>query len=90
MAKAPSFASLHRYLENPVVTTVLRDLIRASALPVAPIETTFAVDSSGFATSTYDRWFDNKWKREIVGAKWVKAHIMCGTLTLGGQERLFV
>ena len=81
MAKAPSFASLHRYLENPVVTTVLRELIRASALPVAPIETTLAVDSSGFATSTYDRWFDNKWKREIAGAKWVKAHIMCGTRT---------
>ena len=81
MVKAPSFTSLHRYMENPAVTPVLRDLIRASALPVAPIETTFAVDSSGFASSVYDRWFDHKWNREIKGAKWVKAHIMCGTRT---------
>ena len=62
MVKSPSFSSLHRYMENPEVTPVLRDLIRASALPVAPIETTFAVDSSGFASSVYDRWFDHKWK----------------------------
>ena len=81
MTHAPSFASLHRYLENPDVTPVLRDLIRVSALPVVPIETTFAVDSSGFACSVYDRWFDHKWGKEIRESRWVKAHIMCGTRT---------
>lgn len=45
------------------------------------VETDFAVDSSGFATTTYNRWFDHKWGKERSEAKWVKAHLMCGVKT---------
>jgi transposase len=45
------------------------------------VETNFAVDSSGFATTTYDRWFDHKYGKMRSEAKWVKTHLICGTTT---------
>jgi len=56
VTKAPSFASNARYLENPELTPLLKALIEQSASPLRAIETDFAVDSSGFATTTYSRW----------------------------------
>ena len=53
---------------------MLKSLIQQSSLPLTSIETEFAVDSSGFATTTYHRWFDHKWGKEIKEAEWVKAH----------------
>ena len=41
------------------------------------MEDDFAIDSTGFATTTYSRWFDYKWGREIKETMWVKAHVMC-------------
>jgi len=41
----------------------------------------FAVDSTGFGTSVYRRWFDAKYGREMKESTWVKAHVACGTLT---------
>jgi transposase len=81
VAKAPSFASNARYLENPELTSLLKSLIEQSARPLKAIESNFAVDSSGFSTSTYARWFDHKWGKERVEARWVKAHVMCGVKT---------
>ena len=50
-------------------------------MPLRSIETDFAVDSSGFSSSVYNRWFDHKWGKERKEAKWVKAHLMCGVKT---------
>ena len=81
LSKMPSFTSVARYLEDPSLTPVLKALIERSALPLKSLETDFAVDSSGFATSVYDRWFDHKWGKEVKGARWIKAHLICGVLT---------
>ena len=81
MDKAPSFTSTFRYLENPNLAPLLKSLIEQSALPLRSVETDFAVDSSGFSTSVYHRWFDNKWGKVIKEAQWVKAHVMCGVTT---------
>ena len=79
--KVPSCTSIFRYLEDESLTPVLKDLIERSALPLKSVETDFAVDSSGFATTTYHRWFDHKWGREVKEAQWVKAHLICGIKT---------
>ena len=79
--KPPSFTSTFRYLENPDLAPLLKSLIEQSALPLRSVETDFAVDSSGFSTSVYHRWFDHKWGKERKEAKWVKAHLMCGVKT---------
>ena len=81
MSKLPSYASVARYLEKPELTEVLITLIEKSALPLASVEVDFAVDSTGFATTSYFRWFDHKWGKEIKEAAWVKAHLMCGVKT---------
>jgi transposase len=81
VTKALSYNSIFDYLENPALTPLLKSLIEESASPLRAIETDFAVDSSGFATTTYNRWFDHKWGKERSEAKWIKAHLICGVKT---------
>jgi len=81
VAKAPSFASNARYLENPELTPLLKALIEQSATPLRAVETDFAVDSSGFSSTTYNRWFDHKWGKVRSETKWIKAHLICGVKT---------
>jgi hypothetical protein len=45
------------------------------------VETKFAIDSSGFSASRFERWFDHKWGDVRSIRTWVKAHIMCGVTT---------
>ena len=77
----PSFASNARYLEDPELTPLLKTLIEQSAKPLKVIETDFAVDSTGFSSTSYNRWFDHKWGKMQSEAKWVKTHLMCGVNT---------
>src|SRR4030042_915276 len=81
VTKFPSFASNARYLENPELTPLLKSLVEQSASPLSAIETAFAVDSSGFASTTYARWFDHKYGKERKRQTWVKTHLMCGVTT---------
>jgi len=78
---APHYNSLFRYLQNPSMTPLLYQLVQVTSLPLRTVETTFAMDSSGFSTGRYHRWFDAKWGKPKSEAQWVKAHIMCGTKT---------
>ncbi len=81
IAKAPSVASLWKYMEDPALTPVLKQLIEQSAIPLAAVEHDFAIDSTGFGTSVYGRYFDHKWGRPIRNILWVKAHAICGVKT---------
>lgn len=81
VAKAPSYNTLFRYMEDPEITPVLTSLIEQSALPLRGVESKFAVDSTGFANATYVRWFDEKWGKERSEKTWVKLHAMCGVKT---------
>lgn len=69
------------YFEWNELTPVLIDLIQKSCLPLKAVETDFAVDSSGFSTSRFVRWFDEKYGVHRNGHDWVKAHIMAGVKT---------
>ncbi len=81
IAHTPHFNSVSKYLSNPEITPILKLLVTMSSLPLKSVETDFAVDSSGFATCIYDRWYDHKWGRERSKNRWVKAHLMCGVNT---------
>jgi transposase len=73
--------SVCAYLENELLTPVLRELIIRSSLPLRAVETAFAPDSSGFGTSRFVRWFDEKYGKQCGEHNWVKAHIMTGVKT---------
>jgi len=81
VTKPGHYNSAFRYLENPELTPLLKSLIEKSACILKSVETEFAVDSSGFATTTYDRWYDHKYGKEQSKAKWIKTHLMCGVKT---------
>ena len=73
--------SVCAYLENHRLTSILQRLIVQSSLPLSLFETTFAPDSSGFSTSRFVRWHDEKYGCERSGHDWVKAHAICGVKT---------
>jgi transposase len=81
VSKAPHYNSVFRYLENPALTLILKALVEESASPLKAVEADFAVDSSGFATSTFDRWYDEKYGKMRSDHYWVKAHLMIGVKT---------
>jgi transposase len=69
------------FLESPLLTPVLDELIVRSSLPLKTVETAFAPDSTGFSTSRFVRWFDEKYGTQRSGRDWVKAHAICGVKT---------
>lgn len=77
----PSFTTVCRYMEDPELKPLLRELVQLSALPLQSVERDFAIDSTGFASSVYNRWFDHKWGKERKEHQWVKTHLMCGVFT---------
>lgn len=81
LTRLPHYNSVFRAFEAPELTPILRALIERSALPLKGVETSFAVDSSGFSTTTYTRWFNEKYGREMEAHDWFKVHLMCGTTT---------
>jgi len=81
ISRAPSYNAIFTYFDNPAMTPILIRLIEESAKPLASIETSFAVDSTGFGTHVYRRWFDAKYGKEMAESVWLKAHAMVGTTT---------
>jgi transposase len=69
------------FFENPVFTPILKELIAHSASPLRTVETDFAIDSSGFGSSRYEKWFDQKYGIPRNKCLWVKTHIACGVKT---------
>ena len=78
---APSFSSVNRYIADPALAPIITELIEESAAPLAAVEPHIAVDSSGFSTCRFDRWFDHKWGKEKSKRQWLKAHIAVGVQT---------
>jgi transposase/predicted nucleic acid-binding Zn finger protein len=70
-----------QYHQNPAHTPILIDLIQRSAAPLKAVETDFAVDSSGFSSSKFLRWYDEKYGITRQKSVWVKCHIACGVKT---------
>lgn len=70
-----------KFLENPDYTPLLKRLIGISAAPLRTVEQDFAIDSSGFSTSRFIRWYDHKWGCERKMTSWVKAHVASGVKT---------
>ncbi len=75
------FNSVSHYMADPKLTPVLQHLIAVSALPLRAFEEDFAVDSTGFSTSRFVRWYSKKWGKETDNREWVKLHAMTGVST---------
>jgi transposase len=81
ISRAPHYTSVSRYLEDPALTPLLHAMIAQSSLPLRSVDSDFAVDSSGFSTSRFVRWFDHKYGRPTAEYDWMKCHLMTGVKT---------
>jgi hypothetical protein len=81
ISRAPSYNAILAAFDRPEFTPILVSLIEESAKPLPSVERDFAIDSTGFGTSTYRRWYDQKYGREMSKAVWLKAHAMVGVTT---------
>jgi transposase len=77
---APHFNSPSKLFKNPETTPILHKLVMLSALPVAGLETNFAVDSTGFRTNTFSAYCDDK-HGKTKEHQWIKAHLCAGVKT---------
>lgn len=76
------FNAISKFLAEPSSTEILTSLVEESAAPLCVIENgQYAIDSTGYSTVTYDRWFDFKHGKLQARHQWVKLHIACGTVT---------
>ena len=81
LTAVPHFNSIFNCLDRADVTGVLKAMIVQSSRPLAAVESDFAADSTGFATSRFVRWFDRKYGVVKMEHDWVKCHLMCGVKT---------
>jgi transposase len=81
ISKAIPGAKVTAFFEDPYFTPILKELVGFSARPLRVVETKFAIDSSGFGSSRYERWFDQKYGVSKSKSVWVKTHIAVGVKT---------
>lgn len=78
--RAPCFNIPSNFFNKPEITPILHRLVFLSALPVASIKTDFAVDSTGFRTTSFSAYEGEKYGRNKEH-KWLKAHMCVGVKT---------
>ncbi|MDX2166478.1 MAG: IS5 family transposase [Deltaproteobacteria bacterium] len=78
---APHYNSISEAMESEALTPILHQLIEQSSLPLREVEQDFAVDSTGFGTARFYRYYSEKYGHEQLGRAWVKTHACVGTKT---------
>ena len=78
--KGCAFSSISDYMMNPEMTPVLNRLITLSAMPLKSVETKFAIDSTGFRTTTFNDYCREKHNTKKEH-KWIKCHAISGNTT---------
>lgn len=81
LTSVPHFNTVVKYFDKPEMTPILRSLIHESSPALKSIDVDFAVDSSGFSTSRYVRWYNARYGHEQDNHDWMKVHLMCGVKT---------
>lgn len=64
LMQVPHYSTLYRYTESDDFTPILHNLIGVSGASLQLVESQFAANSSGFSTSSSDRWYEERYGRE--------------------------
>lgn len=80
ISKLPCYNTIFKYFESEILTPHLGVMIEERSLPLQALESSFAVDSSGFSTSKFVQWLQAKHHnpRLLEKREWLKVHLMCG------------
>lgn len=80
IAKAPNYNTINLTLNRAELTPILHQLLAISAMPLRSIESTFAIDSTGFRLNRFTEYIGDKYDTPRAH-KWLKLHGVCGTQT---------
>jgi len=72
------YNTMFRYFKKPDITSILTQMVTLTSLPLKTVETQFNIDSTGFGTSNFQRWYSFKHGKEICSRRWVKCHFVNG------------
>jgi len=87
MSHVPSYNTLLREFAKPTYMPLLHKLVAGSAWPLIGLERKFAIDGTGFGSSVYDCYFEEKHgskkrrRKPTPKHRWVGARIVFGTTT---------
>ncbi|MFH1376444.1 MAG: transposase [Candidatus Woesearchaeota archaeon] len=76
-SKVP-YNTMFDYFKKPELTPILAKMVMLTSLPLRTAETKFNIDSTGFGTSNFQRWYSFKHGKEICSRRWVKCHFVNG------------
>jgi transposase len=79
--KRVPYNTMFDYFKKSELTPLLADIVILTSLPLRTVETKFNIDSTGFGTSNFQRWYSFKHGKEICSRRWVKCHFMNGAKT---------
>ena len=81
LSRPVRYGTVFKYLELERLTPYLQQLITESSLALKSVEVDFALDSSGFGTCQYRRWYDVKYGNTEDWHDWIKLQVMTGVKT---------
>ena len=81
MDKKYNYNGVNIFLHREDITPILRELLQRTAEPLTLIESTFAIDASGFGTYQFGDWKTEKWGGRPKQHTFVKCHIACGVMS---------
>jgi transposase len=76
----PHFTLISVYMKKREMTPILQDLVTLSAMPLKTVETQFAIDSTGFRTTRFTEYCNERHKLD-KHHEWLKVHLCCGVKT---------
>lgn len=76
-----TYVSISNFMRKKELTPLLKELIKITSLPLATVETTLGVDSTGFSTSRFGRYYNFKYGKDKLQKEWIKAHVCSGVKT---------
>jgi len=76
------FNTISKYMRDPELSPYLHQLYKTLALPMVDIESTFAIDATGFSMPHRDRWVKVRFDKQYTKMRyWKKLHAICGVRT---------
>lgn len=80
ISHAPYYNQVNKFLSREDITPLLERLVIVTAKPLKSVETEFAIDSSGFRTTSFNEYCKDKHDTKRAH-RWLKAHICVGVKT---------
>lgn len=81
VGNAPRYNSIFDVMQLEEIVPILHDLIERTALPLAAVESQFAVDSTGLGIDSFYRHYSMKYGKDRTKHDYLKLHVCIGTKT---------